>query len=156
MKLKILLKKQKNAYWAEIKKFWEIIDNEFVPPLSTRGDSVKLKIRDTDKSEIIVAEENNILKGIVVYWIYYPPVKTAYLHWLIVKPEFRGRGIGTKLMKKAISRLKGHGVKIIKLVTYSTKVSALNIYYSLGFKLYYTKRNLKGPGIHKVYLKLNV
>jgi ribosomal protein S18 acetylase RimI-like enzyme len=154
MKYRLLSEREKQSSWKKINHFFTIIDNEFVPPLSSRGDTVKSAIKKNDKAEVIVAEANGKFVGIVIFWSYYYKVRSSYFHWLIVEPKFRSKGIGKELTKKAISRLHKKRIKTIKLVTYNTKKVALKIYESIGFKIYYTRKNIKGPGIDKVYLIL--
>lgn len=57
-----------------------------------------------------------------------------HLGWiglLRVDPDYRNRGIGSELMRKAISYLRSKGVKVIKLEAVQ---KAVNLYRRLGFK----------------------
>jgi len=50
-------------------------------------------------------------------------------------PEYRGRGLGKRLIKKAISEAKKHlKTKIIKLNVYAENKKAIKLYKSLGFE----------------------
>ena len=51
-----------------------------------------------------------------------------------VLPEYRGRGIGTVLMKAMISRLKTDGFRAASLSVQKQNVSAVQLYRKLGFE----------------------
>lgn len=148
--------KAKKKHWKEIIKFWELVDTEFIPALSTRSDWPKLHVRDADNSEIITAIKGKSVVGIAVYWKYYAPLKSAYLQWLIVKPAHRRKGLGRKLLKKTIATLRRNKAGKIKLSTYSTNTKAQALYHSTGFRTYLTRRNAKKKGVHKLYLILQI
>jgi ribosomal protein S18 acetylase RimI-like enzyme len=53
---------------------------------------------------------------------------------LFVRPEFRGQGLGRKLMEKVINDAKGLGYHTGYLDTLSTLISAIAVYEKLGFE----------------------
>ena len=60
----------------------------------------------------------------------------GYLHGIYVNKKYRDKGIGNKLMKKVIERLKmNHGLKKIKLCVNKQQKSAIRLYEKLGFKV---------------------
>jgi len=64
----------------------------------------------------------------------------AFLGDLIIKPGFRGRGIGTILLKHLISHLQNKGIRAIEL---DGVFEALPLYRRLGFKDKYLSLRLK-------------
>jgi len=54
---------------------------------------------------------------------------------LAVDPEYRGRGIGTKLMTRAIEILKAKRCTYIYLEVRKSNYVAINLYKKLGFKI---------------------
>ncbi len=55
---------------------------------------------------------------------------------LYVLPEFRGRGIGKKLMAEGLKTLKTRGVKAVRLSVLKENRVAIKLYEKLGFKIY--------------------
>jgi len=62
----------------------------------------------------------------------------GWIGLLIVCPEYRGSGIGTKLMQTAIKYLRKMNVKTIKL---EAVVKTLSLYERLGFKIEFESYN---------------
>ena len=50
-----------------------------------------------------------------------------------VDPEYRGKGIGRKLMQTGLACLKGRGLQIARLTVDSENVDANALYHSVGF-----------------------
>ena len=60
--------------------------------------------------------------------------KAGTIYDLFVLREYRRRGIGTSLMKKAIEDLRNHGVEIVRLNVLSKNINAIHLYEKLGFR----------------------
>lgn len=59
--------------------------------------------------------------------------KAAWLEDFVVRPEQRGRGIGTVLARHAIARARADGVLRISLLTDASNAGAQRLYRKLGF-----------------------
>ncbi|MDH3651597.1 MAG: GNAT family N-acetyltransferase [Saprospiraceae bacterium] len=57
----------------------------------------------------------------------------AEIKRMYVQPTFRGRGIGRKLLKKAIAEAKGLGYRYLRLDTIPEMKSAIDLFSSSGF-----------------------
>ena len=57
----------------------------------------------------------------------------AEIKRMYVKPEYRNRGIGRKLLERAKQEAKGLGYRFIRLDTVPEMESAINLYLSAGF-----------------------
>lgn len=75
-----------------------------------------------------IAKINSQDVGIVNSFLY---GKIGWIGNLVVKPEFRGNGIGEELMKYAINRLKCKGAESIRL---DSVEKAISLYKRLGFQ----------------------
>lgn len=65
---------------------------------------------------------------------YKKPERFAYLGFMYVLPEHRGKGINGTLIKKLISWAKSKNIHEIQLDVYAKNDSALKAYEKLGFK----------------------
>jgi ribosomal protein S18 acetylase RimI-like enzyme len=59
----------------------------------------------------------------------------AQLRWLVVDPAFRGRGIGARLVREAVSFARGAGYKSVFLETLKELPAAAALYRAAGFRL---------------------
>ena len=56
---------------------------------------------------------------------------------MFILKEFRGKGIGSKLFKEFINRVKNKKLKVVRLSAYSSNLRAIKLYHELGFKDYF-------------------
>ena len=91
--------------------------------------------------EVIVAEENNkiIASGysrIEPAKSYYKHSKYAYLGFMYVLPEFRGKGVNQVVLDALIDWSKSRGINEVRLEVYSENEPALRAYEKAGFSKY--------------------
>jgi ribosomal protein S18 acetylase RimI-like enzyme len=63
-----------------------------------------------------------------------PYVKKAYLDDLIVDEAFRGHGLGSKLLQKAISLAKEKDAAYVDFTSRPRRIAGNTLYEKLGFK----------------------
>lgn len=73
---------------------------------------------------IFVGEGSSMMSG----------VTHGFIYDIFVKEEFRGRGIGTKLIEKAESYCRQRGYSRIMLMVSPNNQSAVGLYAKIGFK----------------------
>ena len=61
-------------------------------------------------------------------------------------PEFRGRGLGSKLLTKVLNHAKRFGLEKVELNVYTSNISAVALYKKFGFEQ---------EGLIKKYRKLD-
>ncbi|MEM4576740.1 MAG: ribosomal protein S18-alanine N-acetyltransferase [Candidatus Nezhaarchaeales archaeon] len=92
----------------------------------------------------LVAEMGNSIVGYVMTRIdrgfdYYSPRTTlsekGHVISIAVMPYARRRGIGEKLLRKAIDVIRKRGIKEVYLEVRVSNVPAINLYHKLGFKV---------------------
>ncbi|PIX88494.1 MAG: hypothetical protein COZ30_00680 [Candidatus Nealsonbacteria bacterium CG_4_10_14_3_um_filter_36_16] len=93
-----------------------------------------------EKSKIkpifLVAEENKKVVGFVwAHLIQYGLFKYGTIDEFFVKKEFRGKGVGSNLLKKSIKKLEKLNPKIILVGTEKENKEAIKLYQKVGFEL---------------------
>ena len=92
----------------------------------------------TNGEGLLVARTNDKIVG----FIFYNPkasltLKTGYnialIYDMYVEPEYRGKGIGARLLKECINRLKKHNVKFVRLSVLARNLGAIRFYVKHGF-----------------------
>lgn len=56
------------------------------------------------------------------------------IQWLGVFPEFRGRGIGRKLVERALESLRARGTKVVDAWAEAGRLACVHVFESFGFK----------------------
>lgn len=92
---------------------------------------------DPAKDKLWIVEKGTEIVGSIA--IVKKDNKTAQLRWLLVEPHIRNKGIGTKLMREAISFSKSQGYQKIILGTFSDLKIARKLYSKNGFQLIKSK-----------------
>ena len=93
-----------------------------------------------EKSKIkpifLVAEEKGEVVGFIwAHFIQYGFFKYGTIDEFFVKEEFRGKGIGTTLLRKAIKELEKLNPKMILVGTEKENKEAIKLYQKVGFEL---------------------
>lgn len=100
---------------------------------------------DNDLQEIVSSPQSflfvarnvptqQIVGMIMVFVFRIPYVKKAYMDDLIVDHEFRGKGIGKLLMKKAAEIAKEKGAAYADFTSRPQRIEGNSLYEKLGFK----------------------
>lgn len=126
-------------------------DKDFVPPLSER----RQKIEDIPNlnSNFLILKHGEKVTGIVVFWDYFRKCRSAYIGNTIVDKSVRNSGLGELLIKECIKCLRHNGVHLVKTNTWPENIPSINMFQKCGFSRYYTVRNARGEGIHKIWLR---
>ena len=103
--------------------------------------SLAQELLSKDPNSIFIAEVDGKIIGYVMFVKKVEtPLKLKYDYALItdlyVKPEYRGKGIGKKLLLTVLEYLKREGVKYVEITVWANNIKAINLYKKLGFKEY--------------------
>lgn len=90
------------------------------------------KLRGIDAIALLVAETENKIVGYLELTKHWSSENAAYIALINVHPQYRGRGIGTKLIKEALKRCFSAGVDRVDLHTWSGN-RAVRLYKRTGF-----------------------
>lgn len=108
----------------------------------------------------VVAEEDGKVVGMCDIIRFRPGSEESHVAVLgiAIKKEFRGKGLGRKLMERGIELSKGK-FELIRLGVFSVNESAVQLYKSLGFEQYgllpgFLKRNGRYFDEKQMFLRL--
>jgi len=90
-----------------------------------------------DKEGFLVAEENNKAVGFAAgdaNWINLEGEKVLEIHEIFVLPEFRKKGVGSKLLNEILSYGIKKGRRLAELWVGKTNYKAIDFYKRFGFK----------------------
>lgn len=118
-----------------------------VRPIHSRVDS-----QISDNSPQALNPVDSSLIGVIVCKLevhasHSNPTRRGYIAMLAVASDFRGHGIATTLVKKAIDAMTKRNADEIVLETEETNVAAMRLYEQLGF--------LRTKKLHRYYLNGN-
>lgn len=98
---------------------------------------------------LLIAEENNEIIGSGYALIkksekdYYKFEKYAYLGFMYVKPEYRGKGVNKVITDELISWARSRNVTEVRLDVYAENESAVKAYEKAGFEPHLLTMRLK-------------
>ncbi|MBV8328051.1 GNAT family N-acetyltransferase [Chryseobacterium sp.] len=98
---------------------------------------------------LVIAEENNEIIGSGYALIkkpekdYYTFETYAYLGFMYVKPEYRGKGINRLITDELIGWAKSRGITEVRLDVYAQNESAIKAYEKAGFEPHLLTMRLK-------------
>ena len=72
----------------------------------------------------------------------------AFLNFVLVLPQYRGKGVGSAMMKLALDHARTHSIKQVQLETYSCLVDARALYGRLNFQMTKVVREQNAYGKH--------
>jgi ribosomal protein S18 acetylase RimI-like enzyme len=140
------------ALMNEFNDYIVSVDTEkIVKSFSSQADTesyTNQTIKDADERNgfIYLAEEHGdvigFIQGIVdnnnkdvLYKLSHTPFSDGWIGELYVKSEYRGRGIGKKLVKEAHEYFRKHGCRFVRLLVLNDNSETVKIYKNLGFKV---------------------
>jgi ribosomal protein S18 acetylase RimI-like enzyme len=87
--------------------------------------------------ECIVIEEDGIVAGFASLIKYYLPTggKVGKIEDVIVDENFRGKGLGRKLIEELVKIAKENNLKKLQLTSSPSRVAARELYKSVGFEM---------------------
>ena len=90
---------------------------------------------DQSSDGIWLVTANDRVEGSVIIDGIHAENEGAHLRWFIISDTLRGKGVGRKLINKAIGFCKSKGYKTIYLWTFAGLDTARHLYEEVGFKL---------------------
>ncbi|HEX7877856.1 MAG TPA: GNAT family N-acetyltransferase [Candidatus Eisenbacteria bacterium] len=95
----------------------------------------QMRASDGNSAVLYVAEEGGVFQG-YVYSEAAPEEETGHVHYLAVMPEWRGRGVGRRLLDAALAWcFVARDLPSASLTVFDTLTDARSLYESAGFRL---------------------
>ncbi|MGM0369683.1 MAG: GNAT family N-acetyltransferase [Bacillota bacterium] len=148
----IKIKKLTNNFQGIIKDLIEIEEEAFgegglnrwgFPPLIYHG---AIYMAMVDKKPVAVIE----------YMRDFNEVGTAYLYGLAVDKDYRGQGIGKKLLDDSLNKLKEHKINRVELTVEPDNKVAIDLYQQFGFEKIAYRKAEYGAGEDRIIMKLSL
>lgn len=122
-------------------ELYKMIDEEF------NKFAEKNKVKCNYKPFTFIAKEDNKIIGIITGHSYY---KEVHIADLIVLEEYRGKKIGSQLVKVVEEHYKGKEYNNINLTTY--EFQAPKFYEKCGFEIEFIRKDRENPKLSKYFL----
>lgn len=104
---------------------------------------------------VFVIRRKQEIVGLIQYMLDWEHPQKAYMVGVSTDKEWRGQGIGTKLLKESFSRLYQEHIEEIELTVDPDNVAAVTVYEKkLGFEVVELRKNEYGQGENRLVMKL--
>ncbi len=170
MEIKLLNPQEHQGVSNQILEILTMANEEFVPPLSSRasttqqdllgndkGDGVQLYFEEMKKQRLLIAYNKEQVLAFVSYKenfvndeIGNTTLPNIYITTLVVRPEFRGKGLTKAMYKWLFSFYKNAN---IFTRTWSTNLPHIRILSQFGFHPFRVLKNHRGQGVDTVYFQ---
>jgi ribosomal-protein-alanine N-acetyltransferase len=104
---------------------------------------------------VYIVRKNQEIVGLIQYMLDWNCPQNAYMVGVSIDKEWRGRGVGTELLKGSFVRLQQDNIKEIELTVDPQNTSAVTLYEKkLGFVATELRDNEYGEGESRLVMKL--
>lgn len=161
MKIRIRQAGQEDFY--PLCRFIGLVDNEFFPPLSMRGNGIEQRVREclaSPDSYYLIAEDetytedtNSNILGIIGCSKYWKSIEDAYINLMCVHPLLRRKGISAVLCKDLEKRVRVEGIRKLYVCTWSTNIAAMRFYEANEFMPYCIVKDDRGHKVDTIHYR---
>ena len=130
------------SFWLNLAREMFEIEGRIVPSVENAEvwTSYLLKRVEQGRVEALIARKNGEPVGFI-NWSYptswfQTSTREAHIEDLYVKPAYRRRGLGTRLMEEAMKRIREKGVGNVEVSVLSDNVKAVRFYEKFGLKVH--------------------
>ncbi len=109
---------------------------DFKPDIEKQARGLRLILEQPEIGRIFCAAEGETLIGMVSLLFTISTAeggRAAWLEDMILRPGWRGRGLGRRLLDEAIQQARAAGCSRITLLTDATNAAAMKFYGQAGF-----------------------
>ena len=98
----------------------------------------------------VVDDDEGQLAGFLIGFLSQTDPSEAYVHFVGVAPDRRGRGLGRQLYERFFAEATAHGRTLVRCVTSPTNEQSVAFHKALGFELERIAHDYDGPGEDRV------
>lgn len=112
-------------------------EEDFVPNPEKQRGGLRMLLNQPASGRVFVARSDGDIVGMVALLFTVSTVEGGRVAWLedvVVAPELRGAGVGSKLVRHVLAFARQNGVKRINLLTDQVNTGAQRFYKQLGFQ----------------------
>ena len=109
------------------------LDLAYTPPLSTLLDIRDYAAKLVEHATILIADLDGSDIGIAAMYANDLTAKRAFLTTIGVLPDFRGFGIGSRMLEALIEIAQEQGMKTILLEVHPSNTAAMRLYHKYSF-----------------------
>lgn len=121
-----------NIPYTEFYDFINSVNEDFVPPFTQRVNIEVYYTKLKKYSTFIICKHENRIVGMLLMYNNNFIERHAYITFVAVLAEYRGRGIATRLLELSFINAKEHNMNSIGLDTNND--DAIRLYKDVGFK----------------------
>lgn len=160
MRPDLVIRETTEEDYCRVLRFIELVDGDFCPPLSQRGDGgiparVEESLAKANANYVLAQltqpEPSDILHGLVAmvgFTRKWQHRDDAYINFLGTHPSYRKHGIAELLHERLEEMLFDKGVSRLYLCTWSGNKAAIRFYRKMGYSVYSVILNDRGRGIN--------
>ncbi len=101
----------------------------------------------------LLAEEDGRLHGFLVGFHSQDHAAQAYIHFVGIDPEFRGRGLARRLYETFFAAARAAGRTEVHAITSPANTNSIAFHTKLGFEVSAPQPDYDGPGEDRVHLR---
>lgn len=96
------------------------------------GSAFERYLKKTDLAGLWVVEEDEVVVGMAGLLI---DQEDAQIEPIVIRSDFRSKGIGTQLLEKLTAEAKGRGASFLSIRPVARNIEAIQCFYRAGFSL---------------------
>jgi ribosomal protein S18 acetylase RimI-like enzyme len=104
-------------------------------------------------TSLVAETDEGVLAGFLVGFLSQTHADEAYVHFVGVAPEYRGRGLGRDLYEAFFEAVRKHGRTIVRCVTSPANDASVAFHDALGFEVEATAEDYDGRGESRLLLR---
>ena len=156
MDIPIVVQRATVQHFEAVLAFVQLVDAEFVPPLSVRyclRELVRQYLCEPGKACLLETGADRAIRAALLYELNAPLTSSAYLVFFAVRPDCRRTGLALRFRLAALEVMRASDIHEVTTRTWSTNGAMLALNQQSGFTCTHVVKDERGPGIDSVYFR---